>query len=60
MRETSGRLEEIPGEEAFPAYLDSAIKGIYERSGVIKTKVIPYGIFITELVRLIYQVDNTI
>jgi len=37
MRETSGRLEEIPGEEAFPAYLDSAIKGIYERAGVIKT-----------------------
>ncbi len=36
MRETSGRLEEIPGEEAFPAYLDSAIKGIYERAGVIK------------------------
>ena len=26
MRETSGRLEEIPGEEAFPAYLDSSIK----------------------------------
>ncbi|NOQ63742.1 MAG: V-type ATP synthase subunit A [Methyloprofundus sp.] len=37
MRETSGRLEEIPGEEAFPAYLDSAIKSIYERAGVIKT-----------------------
>jgi len=37
MRETSGRLEEIPGEEAFPAYLDSAIKTIYERAGVIKT-----------------------
>jgi len=36
MRETSGRLEEIPGEEAFPAYLDSAIKTIYERAGVIK------------------------
>ncbi len=35
MRETSGRLEEIPGEEAFPAYLDSAIKSIYERAGVI-------------------------
>jgi V/A-type H+-transporting ATPase subunit A len=33
MRETSGRLEEIPGEEAFPAYLDSAIKGVYERAG---------------------------
>ncbi len=37
MRETSGRLEEIPGEEAFPAYLDSAVKGVYERAGVIKT-----------------------
>jgi V/A-type H+-transporting ATPase subunit A len=37
MRETSGRLEEIPGEEAFPAYLDSSIKGLYERAGVIKT-----------------------
>ena len=35
MRETSARLEEIPGEEAYPAYLDSAIKGIYERAGVI-------------------------
>ena len=33
MRETSGRLEEIPGEEAFPAYLDSAIKSVYERAG---------------------------
>ena len=37
MRETSARLEEIPGEEAFPAYLDSAIKSIYERAGVIVT-----------------------
>ena len=37
MRETSGRMEEIPGEEGFPAYLDSAIKGIYERTGIIKT-----------------------
>jgi V/A-type H+-transporting ATPase subunit A len=36
MRETSGRLEEIPGEEAFPAYLDSAIKGMYERAGVLR------------------------
>ena len=36
MRETSGRMEEIPGEEAFPAYLDSSIKGVYERSGVIR------------------------
>lgn len=36
MRETSGRMEEIPGEEAYPAYLDSAIKNIYERAGVIR------------------------
>jgi V/A-type H+-transporting ATPase subunit A len=36
MRETSGRMEEIPGEEAFPAYLDSSIKNIYERAGVIQ------------------------
>ncbi len=37
MRETSGRLEEIPGEEAFPAYLDSSIKGVYERAGVLQS-----------------------
>jgi V/A-type H+-transporting ATPase subunit A len=37
MRETSGRLEEIPGEEGFPAYLDSSIKGIYERAGLLRT-----------------------
>lgn len=37
MRETSGRLEEIPGEEAFPAYLDSSIKAIYERAGIIRS-----------------------
>lgn len=36
MREISGRLEEIPGEEAFPAYLDSSIKSVYERAGVIR------------------------
>ncbi len=36
MRETSGRLEEIPGEEGFPAYLDSSIKGVYERAGLIR------------------------
>ncbi|MHC9544774.1 MAG: V-type ATP synthase subunit A [Vulcanimicrobiota bacterium] len=36
MRETSGRLEEIPGEEAFPAYLESSIKNVYERAGVIR------------------------
>ncbi|MCK5217950.1 V-type ATP synthase subunit A [bacterium] len=38
MRETSGRMEEIPGEEGFPAYLDSSIKNIYERAGLIKTQ----------------------
>ncbi len=37
MRETSGRLEEIPGEEAFPAYLESAIRALYERAGMIRT-----------------------
>jgi V/A-type H+-transporting ATPase subunit A len=37
MRETSGRLEEIPGEEAFPAYLDSTIRSAYERAGLIRT-----------------------
>ena len=37
MRETAGRLEEIPGEEGFPAYLDSAIKGVYERAGLLRT-----------------------
>jgi V/A-type H+-transporting ATPase subunit A len=37
MRETSGRLEEIPGEEAFPAYLESAIKNLYERAGLLAT-----------------------
>lgn len=36
MRETSGRMEEIPGEEAFPAYLDSSIKSVYERAGLIR------------------------
>ena len=36
MREISGRLEEIPGEEAFPAYLESSVKNIYERGGVIE------------------------
>ncbi len=38
MREMSGRLEEIPGEEAFPAYLASRIAAFYERAGVIELK----------------------
>lgn len=36
MREMSGRLEEIPGEEAFPAYLESVIAGFYERAGIVR------------------------
>ena len=36
MREVSGRLEEIPGEEAFPAYLESRIAGFYERAGALE------------------------
>lgn len=38
MREMSGRLEEIPGEEAFPAYLASRISSFYERAGVLSLK----------------------
>jgi len=33
MREISGRLEEMPGEEGYPAYLASRIAGFYERAG---------------------------
>lgn len=36
LREMSGRLEEIPGEEAFPAYLESLIAAFYERAGLVK------------------------
>ena len=36
MRELSGRLEEIPGEEAFPAYLESRIAEFYERAGLVQ------------------------
>jgi V/A-type H+-transporting ATPase subunit A len=36
MREMSGRLEEIPGEEAFPAYLESRIASFYERAGTVR------------------------
>lgn len=38
LREMSGRLEEIPGEEAFPAYLASRIAEFYERSGVLNLR----------------------
>lgn len=38
LREMSGRLEEIPGEEAFPAYLESYIAAFYERAGIVRLK----------------------
>ena len=38
LRELSGRLEEIPGEEAFPAYLESLIANFYERAGLVRLK----------------------
>jgi len=38
MREMSGRLEEIPGEEAFPAYMESTIATFYERAGIVRLR----------------------
>jgi V/A-type H+-transporting ATPase subunit A len=38
MRELSGRLEEIPGEEAYPAYLESRIAEFYERAGYVQLR----------------------
>ena len=35
MREISGRLEEMPGEEGYPAYLASRVAGFYERAGSV-------------------------
>jgi len=43
MREMSGRLEEIPGEEAFPAYLESRIAAFYERAGFVKLNDASFG-----------------
>ncbi|MFC1600421.1 V-type ATP synthase subunit A [Patescibacteria group bacterium] len=36
LREMSGRLEEMPGEEGYPAYLGSRTAQFYERSGIVK------------------------
>jgi len=36
MREISGRLEEMPGEEGYPAYLSSRTAEFYERAGIVK------------------------
>jgi len=38
LRELSGRLEEIPGEEAFPAYLETVIANFYERAGLVRLR----------------------
>ena len=38
MREISGRLEEMPGEEGFPAYLGTRIAAFYERAGLVQCK----------------------
>ncbi|MDO8848864.1 MAG: V-type ATP synthase subunit A [Coriobacteriia bacterium] len=37
MREISGRLEEMPGEEGFPAYLGTRLAAFYERAGKVET-----------------------
>ncbi len=37
LREMSGRLEEMPGEEGYPAYLSSRLAQFYERAGVVET-----------------------
>ncbi len=37
LREMSGRLEEMPGEEGYPAYLGSRLAEFYERAGIVKT-----------------------
>jgi len=36
LREVSGRLEEMPGEEGYPAYLLSRLAGFYERAGCVE------------------------
>ena len=38
LREMSGRLEEMPGEEGYPAYLGSRLAGFYERAGRVVSK----------------------
>ena len=43
LREMSGRLEEIPGEEAFPAYLESYIAAFYERAGYVRLRDGSFG-----------------
>lgn len=37
LRELSGRMEEMPADEGFPAYLPTRLAGFYERAGLVKT-----------------------
>ena len=37
LRELSGRMEEMPAEEGFPAYLPTRLAEFYERGGLVKT-----------------------
>ncbi|MDH4269773.1 MAG: V-type ATP synthase subunit A [Dehalococcoidia bacterium] len=41
MREMSGRLEEMPGEEGFPSYMGSRLSSFYERAGMVECLGIP-------------------
>ncbi len=41
MREVGGRLEEMPGEEGFPAYLGSRLSSFYERAGLVECEGSP-------------------
>ncbi|HAC10271.1 MAG TPA: V-type ATP synthase subunit A, partial [Clostridiales bacterium] len=36
LREMSGRLEEMPGDEGYPAYLASRLAEFYERAGIVR------------------------
>lgn len=42
MREIGGRLEEMPGEEGFPAYLGSRLASFYERAGTVECEGSPH------------------
>ena len=41
LREMSGRLEEMPGEEGYPAYLGSRLASFYERAGMVRCLASP-------------------
>lgn len=44
LREISGRLEEMPAEEGYPAYLPSRLSAFYERAGYVETPVAREGV----------------